>query len=113
MRRCGATDIDIGGVTIPAGAEVVCWIASANRDQERWGSTADELDITRDDARQHVAFGKGAHACIGSWLARLELQVVLGTLVERFPNLSLPDQEFVFASNVIRGPHELVVELRA
>lgn len=113
MRRCGATDIEIGGATIPAGTEVVCWIASANRDESRWGPTADVLNITRDDARQNVAFGKGAHACIGSWLARLELQVVLGTLAERYPKIEMPDQEFIFTSNVIRGPLELVVSLQS
>jgi cytochrome P450 len=111
MRRTPDHDVDILGVTIPSGTEVVCWIASANRDRQRWGATADELDITRADARQHVAFGKGAHVCVGSWLARLELQVVLGTVLERYPDLQLPEQELVWSSNVIRGPQELVVHL--
>jgi hypothetical protein len=112
MRRTGTSDHEIGGVTIPAGIEVVCWIASANRDEQRWGPTVDELDITREDARQHIAFGKGPHVCVGSWLARLELQVVVGTIVDRFPNTQMPDQELRWSSNVIRGPEELVIELR-
>ena len=91
---------------------VVCWIASANRDPQRWGATADELDITRADARQHLAFGKGAHVCVGSWLARLELQVVLGTIAARYPASELPAQDLEWSSNVIRGPVELVVRLR-
>jgi cytochrome P450 len=70
------------------------------------------LDITRADARQHVAFGKGAHVCVGSWLARLELQVVLGTIAARYPATELAAQELVWSSNVIRGPQELVVRLR-
>jgi cytochrome P450 len=107
MRRVTDTDIDVAGVTIPGDTEVVCWIASANRDGRRWGATADELDITRADARHHIAFGKGAHVCVGSWLARMELQVVVQTLVERFPNTQLADQELVWESNVIRGPQEL------
>jgi cytochrome P450 len=112
MRRTGASDCEIGGVTIPAGTEVVCWIASANRDEERWGPTADVLDITRKDARMHIAFGKGPHVCVGSWLARLELQVVVGTIVTRFPRTELVDQELHWESNVIRGPEELVLHLR-
>jgi cytochrome P450 len=112
MRRTGTSDREIGGVTIPAGTEVVCWIASANRDEERWGPTADELDITRDDARTHIAFGKGPHVCVGSWLARLELQVVVGTIVDRFPNTELVDQQLRWVSNFIRGPEELVIQLR-
>jgi cytochrome P450 len=112
MRRVPEQDVEIDGVTIPSGTEVVCWIASANRDDRKWGPTADDLDITRPDARQHVAFGKGAHVCVGSWLARLELQVVLGTLLERYPATELVDQELVWTSNVIRGPEELVLRLQ-
>jgi cytochrome P450 len=112
MRRSGTSDHEIGGVTIPAGTEVICWIASANRDEQRWGPTADELDITREDARTHIAFGKGPHVCVGSWLARLELQVVVGTIVRRFPNTEMVDQELTWVSNFIRGPEELVIALR-
>jgi cytochrome P450 len=50
--------------------------------------------------------------CIGSWLARMELQVVIQTLLERYPASVLAEQELVWSSNVIRGPEELVVELR-
>jgi cytochrome P450 len=112
MRRTGTSDREIGDVTIPAGTEVVCWIASANRDEQRWGPTVDELDITREDARAHIAFGKGPHVCVGSWLARLELQVVVGTIVSRFPDTELIDQQLRWESNVIRGPEELVIHLR-
>lgn len=112
MRRIPEHDVRIGEVTIPTGTEVVCWLASANRDPRRWGDTADVLDITRADARQHLAFGKGAHVCVGSWLARMELRVVIQTLLERYPASVLADQELVWSSNVIRGPEELVVELR-
>jgi cytochrome P450 len=112
MRRAGTSDREIGGVTIPADQEVVCWIASANRDERYWGPTVDELDITRPEAKQHIAFGKGPHVCVGSWLARLELQVAVGTIVGRFPNSELVDQELRWESNVIRGPEELVLALR-
>jgi cytochrome P450 len=72
MHRNGGHDVEIGRVVIPAGTEVVCWTASANRDGRRRGSTAHELDITRENAHQHLAFGKGPHVCAGSWPARLE-----------------------------------------
>ncbi|MBW2423942.1 MAG: cytochrome P450 [Deltaproteobacteria bacterium] len=112
MRRVGTPGVEIGGIEIPEGTDVVCWIASANRDEKRWGPTADKLDITRPDASKHVAFGKGPHVCIGSWLARLELEVIVGTILDRYPNTELPDQELVWSSNVIRGPEEVVLELR-
>lgn len=111
MRRTGAADVEIGGVTIPAGVDVVCWIASANRDEARWGPTANKVDITRANARQHLAFGRGAHVCLGSALARLELQTVIGTILGRFPNTVMPEQDLVWSSNVIRGPQELVLQL--
>jgi cytochrome P450 len=112
MRRIGTSDHEIGGYTIPAGQEVVCWIASANRDEDYWGPTVDELDITREDARTHIAFGKGPHVCLGSWLARLELQVVVSAIASRFPNTQMEEQELRWSSNVIRGPEELVLQLR-
>lgn len=111
MRRTAEEDVDLGEVVVPQGAEVVCWIASANRDERRWGHDAAAFDITRADAKQHIAFGNGAHVCIGSWLARLELQVVLGTIAARFPNSSIPEQDLVWESSFIRGPEELVVQL--
>ena len=113
MRRTCVRDHEIGGAVIPAGTEVVCWIASANRDAGRWGPDADELDITREEARHHIAFGMGPHVCVGSWLARLELQIVLRTIAERFPRTELADQELRWTSNVIRGPEELVLRLGA
>ena len=70
-------------------------------------------DRASSTARQHIAFGKGAHVCAGSWLARLGLQVVLGTVIDRFPATELPAQELVWSSNVIRGPEELVVHLQS
>ena len=113
FRRTAEIDVDIEGVTIPAGTDVLCWIASAARDEAYWGESADVLDITRPDASKHITFGFGPHVCIGSWLARLELQVVFATLADRFPRSTLADQELVWSSNVIRGPEELVVELHS
>ncbi len=111
--RCRASAFTrVSRSTIPSGVDVVCWIASANRDENRWGPTADKLDITRADANKHVAFGKGPHVCIGSWLARLELEIVIGTILSRFPNTEMPDQDLVWSSNVIRGPEELILELK-
>jgi hypothetical protein len=113
MRRTAEEEVTLGDVTIPAGAGVVCWIASANRDEAEFGPTADDLDLTRADARHHLAFGKGPHTCLGSWLARLELEVVISAVRDRFPRTTLAPQELVWESNVIRGPQELVLELRA
>jgi cytochrome P450 len=113
MIRTALEDLEIAGTAIPTGDVMVAWIASADRDGAKWGPTADTLDITRRDARNHVAFGKGAHVCVGSWLARLELRVVLATLVERWPAMEVAPQELTWTNSTtaIRGPDELVLTL--
>ncbi|MDQ3401921.1 MAG: cytochrome P450 [Actinomycetota bacterium] len=78
-----------GGHEIPAGSFVIANLGSANRDPEFWGSDADQLDLTRANARQHSSFGAGPHHCLGAALARLEGRVAIGRLVDRFPALAL------------------------
>ena len=88
-RRITLEDVEVGGQVIEGGTFVVCVIASANRDRAKWGDDAEALDITREDAHNHLAFGGGSHYCLGAALARLEGQVAIGTLVRRFPRLEL------------------------
>jgi cytochrome P450 PksS len=85
--RYAREDITIAGVTIPRGAMVVAGIASANRDDRQFESP-DTLDITRHPNR-HLAFGQGAHYCVGAPLARLEGQIAINTLLRRTRNLRL------------------------
>jgi cytochrome P450 len=86
-RRITLTDVEIGGKTIEEGMFVMCGLASSNRDQTHWGRTADEVDIGRPNAKEHLAFGGGAHYCLGAALARLEGQVAIGSLVRRFSTI--------------------------
>jgi cytochrome P450 len=88
-RRVALTDIEFSGVEIPARAFVLAVLASANRDPEKFGADADQLDLRRATAGQHVAFGSGAHYCLGASLAKLEAQVALTSLVERFPHATM------------------------
>jgi cytochrome P450 len=88
-RRVVLQDVTIRGKTIPKGMFVLTGLASANRDPDKWGPTADDLDIRREGAAQHVSFGSGIHYCLGASLARLEAQVAIGTFVRRFPNARL------------------------
>jgi cytochrome P450 len=73
--RVATRDVDIHGVSIPAGGRVVVIWASANRDERRW-SRADELVVSR-ERRRHVSFGEGIHHCLGAPLARMEARIVL------------------------------------
>jgi cytochrome P450 len=85
--RIATTDVDLGDVVVRAGDPVLCSRSSANRD-ERVFSRADELEFGR-DPNPHVAFGYGPHFCLGANLARMELQVALGTIVSRLPGVRI------------------------
>jgi cytochrome P450 len=87
IRRFALRDLTIGDVTVPAGDAVMVAIACANRDERRFADP-DTLDPTRTD-NQHLAFGNGIHYCFGAPLARLEAEVAIGTLLRRFPDLTL------------------------
>jgi cytochrome P450 len=89
--RIAARDVELGGVTIPAGARVFILYSSGNHDEAQFD--APELfDIRRANAREHLAFARGIHVCIGAALARLELRVAVELLLQRLPNLRLaPD----------------------
>jgi cytochrome P450 len=85
--RVAKADVEIGGVLIKAGEGVLVLGNAANHDSEVFDNP-DELDIER-GARHHVAFGFGAHQCLGQNLARMELQIVFDTLFRRIPGLKL------------------------
>jgi cytochrome P450 len=102
-RRITLTDIEMGGKTIPKGTFVMCSLASANRDSAHFGSTADALDLTREDAREHLSFGGGAHYCLGAALARLEAGVAVPSLLRRFPNATLAGEPVYNGRINLRG----------
>lgn len=80
-------DMEIQGVPIPRGSQVLGSITSANRDETVFDDP-DSLDLTRKPNR-HLAFAFGMHYCLGHQLARLEGRIALATLLERFPNWEL------------------------
>ncbi len=108
-RRITTADLDVDGTTVPKGSFMLTCLGSANHDGDRWGSTADELDIARTDANQHMSFGNGIHHCLGSSLARTEAQIAIGALVRRFPNLSLAGAPERNGRVVLRGLESLPV----
>ena len=110
MARVAREEIEIGGVTIPAGEGIIPLNFSADRDDTRFPDAA-TFDIDR-DARGHVAFGYGVHQCLGQPLARVELRIVFETLLRRVPTLRLavPVDDVPFKGNAaINGVAELPV----
>jgi cytochrome P450 len=80
--RYTAEEVELGGVTIPAGEFVLVSLLGANRDPEKFPEP-DRMDITRPTGG-HVAFGHGVHFCLGAPLARLEGAIAIGSLLDRF-----------------------------
>ena len=81
-------DVEIHGQTVPQGSAIAFVNASANRDERKWGDTADRFDIHR-QIDQHLSFGFGLHFCLGAALARLEGRVALEEFLKRFPEWSV------------------------
>jgi cytochrome P450 RapN len=108
--RIATEDVELGGQTVRAGDAVLVQIASANRDSAVF-ERPDEIDLHRTD-NPHVAFGHGVHHCLGAPLARLELQLAIGTLVRRLPGLHLavPADDVPWRENrLVRGVRALPV----
>jgi cytochrome P450 len=84
-------DVEIQGVTIPAGSTVRFLIASANRDPEVWGEDADHINLHR-ESTDHMAFSHGIHTCLGAPLARLEARIASEELVRRVEKIDFDEE---------------------
>lgn len=87
MARYLVEDFEVGGTVLPRGTTAMCSMAAANRDERAFENAAD-MDLGR-SPNPHLAFGAGAHACLGQPLARTELQVALEVLLRELPTLEL------------------------
>ncbi|MFE7117569.1 cytochrome P450 [Streptomyces sp. NPDC057654] len=108
--RFPVEDADLHGTRVPAGDSVIVSLCAANRDPARFPDP-DTLDLDRAQG-PHMAFGHGIHYCPAAALARVELQVALGTLLDRLPGLRLavPDEDVEWIPAVLgRGVNELPV----
>ena len=106
--RYATEDVDLGGAHIRRGDLVIVSLTAANRDPATFPDP-DRFDIARDNARSHLAFAQGPHACVGLHLARLETQVALEGAVDRWPGLHLADGATPPTGLVFRKPRTLPV----
>ena len=111
MFRITTQEVEIAGTRIPAGAHLVAWIGSANRDGDIF-EDPDRFDIHR-SPNKHIAFGKGIHYCLGAPLARLEAKIAFEEMAKRFKHLRLavdPTELERMPSLVIYGLKSLPVK---
>ncbi len=101
FERTAKEDTEINGVVIAKGQKIAALLGAANRDGDVFAG-ADDMDLTR-DTNPHIAFGAGIHFCIGAPLARLEMNVSLPALIERFPRLELAAEPVRRPTFVLRG----------
>ncbi len=102
-------ETELGGVTLPVGANLGVLVSSANRDEEVWGSNGDSYDLFR-PRRNHGAFGFGPHFCSGHHFSRVQMRIAIERLFERLPNLRADDDRpAVFSGWEFRAPQHLHV----
>jgi cytochrome P450 len=107
--RRALVDAELGGVTVPGGANLGLLVSSANRDEDVWGPTADEFNLFR-PRRNHAAFGFGSHFCSGHHFSRVQMRIALRALLERLPGLRLdPERPPEFSGWEFRAPRHLHV----
>ena len=109
--RTATRETTVAGQRVPAGAVVTTLLAGANRDPEVF-TDPHLFDVSRENAREHVAFSAGRHYCLGAALARMEGEVGLRALHERFPDLRVRPGGRRRPTRILRGWETLPVTLR-
>jgi len=111
MARQATEEVEIRGQKIRAGDKVVMLYGAANRDEEIFGPTSEEFDITR-NPNPHIAFGAGEHACLGAQLARLEARVMFEVLLGAYPTIELTGDVTRLRATMVPGVKRMPVRMR-
>ena len=112
MRRTANHDCELNGKQIRAGDQVLMWYVSGNRDESVF-ERADELDIERPNARQHLSFGFGIHRCMGNRLAEMQLRVLWEEILKRFERIEVMGEPTRTFSSFVKGYTHLPVRVIA
>jgi len=108
--RQATQDVEIAGTPVRADTRIVTVLAGANRDPEVFDDP-DTFDVTRTNAEDHLAFGAGRHYCLGASLARMEGEVGLRAIFDRFPDLKVQPGAERRTTRILRGYEHLPVAL--
>lgn len=111
LLRTTSAPVELGGVTLPEGTNILLFLAAANRDSRRWD--APELfDINRQTSG-HVGFGYGIHQCLGQMLARQEAEVVLDAFINGVARIELDGEPERRLNNTLHALASLPVKVSA
>ncbi len=110
MRRTAKEDTQIGEQQVAAGEKVIMWYGAANRDPEVF-SNPDRMDIFRNNAGEHLAFGTGPHVCLGQRIATMQLETAYRKMLDRFPNIRWTGKQAHAPTNFVHAISELEVDL--
>ena len=111
MWRIAKEDTELGGVSIPAGSQMLLKYFSSNHDEEIFKEPL-KFDVTRENARSHIAFGFGIHVCIGQLLSKQEMKNGWEMLFNKLENFSLdtdPEDLKYMPNILLRGLEELPI----
>jgi cytochrome P450 len=112
VRRIATRPMELSGRAIAPGDVLYCSVAAANRDPEHFGPDADRLVIDRPDAGSHLQFGAGIHTCLGTHLARLQAEAMLGQLLARIEDIELDGDVTWSRRMVLRSVDRLPIRFR-
>ncbi len=110
MRRTATCDTELAGQHIVAGDKLALWYISANRDEALFADP-DRFDVTRANARHHLSFGHGAHRCVGSRLAELQLRILMEEMHDRRVRVHVTGAAERVLGNFAHGFRQLMVEV--
>ncbi|KCZ52685.1 cytochrome P450 [Hyphomonas pacifica] len=110
MRRTATTDTQLGDQPIAEGDKVVMYYAAANRDPAKFADPH-RYDITRENAKEHLAFGHGPHVCLGQRVANMQLETAYRQILSRFPNIRWTGEQSLAPNNFVHAISSLMVDL--
>ena len=110
MRRTLTEDAELGGQKMSEGDKVVMYYPAANRDPAKFANP-DTFDITRENAREHLAFGLGPHVCIGQKVANMQLESAYRNILQRFPDVRWTGKSELAPNNFVHAISHLEIDL--
>ena len=110
MRRTATEDVEVSGQKIAAGEKAVMYFGAANRDPDKFPDP-DKFDVTRANAKDHLAFGTGPHVCLGQRVANMQLECAYRQILARFPDVAWTGEEEIAPNNFVHAISKLEIDL--